>query len=38
MCVGGGGGLKGRDLTGEDRLDSGRLSVCIGGENWRGDT
>ena len=44
------GGLEGTDLmqeghlcvqegrTGEERLDAGRLSVCVGGEDWRGQT
>ena len=31
MCVGGGGG------TGGERLDAGRVSVCVGGGgDWRG--
>ena len=33
MCVEGGGGG-----TGGKRLDAGRLSVCVGGEDWRGET
>ena len=44
------GGLEGTDLmqegylcvqegrNEEDRLDAERLSVCIGGEDWRGET
>ena len=24
--------------TGEERLEAGRLSVCTGGEHWRGET
>ena len=31
MCRRGGG-------TGGERLDAGRLSVCVGGEYWRGET
>ena len=30
MCVGGG--------TGGEKLDAGRLSVCVGGEDWSGET
>ena len=31
VCRRGGG-------TGGERLDAGRLSLCVGGEDWRGET